>query len=217
VKWLTGKKPYDRSRLLEDAAQARKKGKRQKAISLYREVLAKERDNPDLHRRIAPLLAETKQYAEAWASYRRAADAFVKKGFVEQALGVLREASVHLPREPEVWVAISDLEIGRRRPVDAHKVLLEGRRNFRSRSDRSQAVLLLLRARKIKPRDFATNFDLAGLFAKAGARRRARRILEEVAAWTRGPQLRRVRARQFALAPTPGTAWRWLRALVVGG
>ena len=216
MQWLTGKKPYDRSRLLNDAARARKKGKRQKAISLYREVLAKERDNPDLHRRIAPLLAETKQPAEAWASYRRAADAFVKKGFVEQALGVLREASVRLPREPEVWVAISDLEIGRRRPVDAHKVLLEGRRNFRSKTDRSQAVLLLLRARKIAPRDFVTNFDLAGLFAKAGARNRARSILEEVASWTRGRQLRRIRARQFALSPAPGTAWRWLRALVVG-
>ena len=215
--WLRRNKPYDRSRLLKGAARARKKGKRQKAIALYRELLAVEPDNADLHRRIAPLLAETKQPAEAWASYRRAVDKLVSQGFVEQAVGVLREASVHLPREPEVWGALADLELQRRRLVDAHKVLLEGRRHFRSKRDRSHAILLLFRARKLAPRDFSTNYDLAGLLAKAGARGRARSLLEEIASWTRAGQLRRVRARQFALSPTPAAAWGWLRALVVSG
>jgi len=215
--WLRRKKPYDRSRLLKDAARARKKGKRQKAIALYRELLAVEPENADLHRRIAPLLAETKQPAEAWASYRRAVDKLVSQGFVEQAVGVLREASVHLPREPEVWGALADLELQRRRLVDAHKVLLEGRRHFRSKKDLSQAILLLLRARKLAPRDFSTNYDLAGLLAKAGASGRARSLLEEIASWARAGQLRRVRARQFALSPTPAAAWGWLRALVVRG
>ena len=215
--WLRRKKPHDRSRLLKDAARARKKGKRQKAIALYRELLAVEPENPDLHRRIAPLLAETKQPAEAWASYRRAVDGLVSQGFVEQAVGVLREASTRLPREPEVWGGLADLEIQRRRPVDAHKVLLEGRRHFRSKRHRSKAILLLLRARKLAPRDFSTNYDLAGLLAKAGARGRARSLLEEIASWARAGQLRRVRARQFALSPTPAAAWGWLRALVVRG
>jgi predicted Zn-dependent protease len=79
--WLRRKKPYDRSRLLKDAARARKKGKRHKAIALYRELLAVEPENPDLHRRIAPLPAETKQSAKAWASYRRASDRLVSQGF----------------------------------------------------------------------------------------------------------------------------------------
>ncbi|MBW1683981.1 MAG: hypothetical protein JRS35_02855 [Deltaproteobacteria bacterium] len=215
--WLRRKKPYDRSRLLKDAARARKKGKRQKAIALYRELLAVEPENADLHRRIAPLLAETKQPAAAWASYRRAADKLVSQGFVEQAVGVLREASAHLPREPEVWGELADLELQRRRLVDAHKVLLEGRRHFRSKRDRSHAILLLFRARKLAPRDFSTNYDLAGLLAKAGARGRARSLLEEIASWARAGQLRRVRARQFALSPTPAAAWGWLRALVVRG
>jgi tetratricopeptide (TPR) repeat protein len=215
--WLRRKKAYDRSRLLKDAARARKRGKRQKAVALYRELLAVEPENPDLHRRIAPLLAETKQPAEAWASYRRAVDGLVSQGFLEQAVGVLREASTRLPREPEVWGALADLELQRRRPVDAHKVLLEGRRHFRSKKHRSQAILLLMRARKLAPRDFSTNFDLAGLLAKAGARGRAVSLLEEIASWTRAGQLRRVRARQFALSPTPASAWGWLRALVVRG
>jgi tetratricopeptide (TPR) repeat protein len=215
--WLRREKPYDRSRLLKDAARARKKGKRQKAIALYGELLAAEPDNADLHRRIALLLAETKQPAAAWQSYRRAADGLVSQGFTEKAVGVLREASAHLPREPELWGRLADLEIQRRRPADAHKVLLEGRGHFRSKRDRSNAILLLLRARKLAPRDFRTNYDLAGLLAKAGARGRARSLLEEIASWARTGQLWRVRARQFVLSPTPAAAWGWLRALVVRG
>jgi tetratricopeptide (TPR) repeat protein len=213
--WFRRKKPYDRSRLLKDAARARKKGRPQKAIALYRELLGMEPDNPDLHRRIAPLLAETRQSAAAWTSYRHAADRLVDQGFLEQAVGVLREASAHLPREPEVWGGLADLELQRHRPIDAHKVLLEGRRHLGSKRDRSHAILLLLRARKLAPRDFSTNYDLAGLLAKAGAHGRARSLLEEIASWTRAGQLRRVRARQFALSPTPAAAWGWLRALVV--
>jgi hypothetical protein len=101
--------------------------------------------------------------------------------------------------------------------VDAHKVLLEGHRHFRSRRDRSNAILLLLRARKLAPRDFGTNYDLAKLLSKAGARGRARSLLEEIASWARAGQLRRVRARQFALSPTPAAAGRWLRALIARG
>lgn len=215
--WLRREKTYDRSRLLRDAARARKKGKRQKAIALYRELLAAEPDNADLHRRIALLLAETKQPAAAWQSYLRATDGLVSQGFIEKAVGVLREASAHLAREPELWGRLADLEIQRRRPADAHKVLLEGRGHFRSKRDRSNAVLLLLRARKLAPRDFRTNFDLAGLLAKAGAPGRARSLLEEIASWARAGELRRVRARQFALSPTPAAAWGWLRALVARG
>jgi tetratricopeptide (TPR) repeat protein len=214
--WLNRKKSYDRTRLLSDAARARKRGKRQKAIALYREVLAVEPDNPDLHRRIAPLLAETKQPTEAWASYRRAADAFKSKGFVEQALGVLRDASERLPRKQEVWEALADLELARHRRVDAHKVLVEGSRRLRAKRDRAKAITLLLRARKLAPQDFATNFDLARLLSKAGAHGRARTLLAEMAGRVQGRQLLRVRARQFAISPTPAAAWRWLHALLGG-
>jgi tetratricopeptide (TPR) repeat protein len=214
--WLHRKKTYDRTRLLNAATRARKKGKRQKAIELYRQVLQVEPDNPDLHRRVAALLAETNQGEEAWASYRRAAEGLERRGFSEQAVGVLREAATYLPREPAIWGALADHEMQRKRPVDAHKVLLEGRKHFRSRKDRSHAILLLLRARKLAPHDFATNFDLSGLLARAGALGRARSLLEEIATWARGHELRRVRARQLVLSPTPAALWRWLGAVFSG-
>lgn len=209
-------KPYDRVRLLADAAHARQKGRREKAIGLYREVLAVEPENDDLHRRIAPLLAETKQPDAAWESYRRAAGGLAKKGFLDQAVGVLREASVRLPKQAGLWEGLSDLELERRGPADAAEVLLEARRHFRSRRERDRAISLLLRARRLTPGSFGVNFELAGILAKTGARKRACGILEDLACQCRGQQLRRVRGRQLRMAPTPFAAGRWLRAAVAG-
>jgi tetratricopeptide (TPR) repeat protein len=209
-------KPYDRSRLLAEAVRARKKGRREKAIALYREVLAVEPENDDLHRRIAPLLAETKQPDAAWESYQRAVDGLAKKGFLGHAVGVLREASVLLPKQVALWEALSDLELKRRGAADAAEVLLEAQRHFRSRRERDRAISLLLRAQRLVPRSFAVNFELAKVFAKAGAPKRARGILNELASRSRGRQLRRVRGKQLRMSPTPFAAWRWLRAAVAG-
>jgi len=212
--WLRRRKPYDRSRLLAEAARARSKGKARKAIANLREVLAHEPKNTDLHRRLAPLLASSSQTSEAWSSYRIAVASLVRAGFLDKAVGVLREACAGLPRERAVWEELADVECQRGRPVDAHRALLEGRRRFRSRRERPEAIRLLLRARKIAPRDFEANFDLAGLLARTGARGPAARILEELAQRERGSALRRTRRRQLALSPSPATMWRWLRSLV---
>lgn len=198
------------------AAGARRRRKHQKALELYQRVLAKEPDNPDLHRKVAPLLAATKQEAQAWAAYRRAVDGLVQQGFLEQAIGVFREATGYLPRHVEVWSGLAELELKRQRSADAHKALLEGRRHFRSRKHRAEAIALLTRARKIDPRHFETSFDLAGLLGRSGASRRAQRLLDELASWTQGPKLRRVRARQFGLSPSPAAGWRWMRAALRG-
>ena len=188
--WFGKDKIYDRSRLLDQATKARRKGKRAKSLELYRQVLAKEPDNPDILRRVGALLAETKQPAEAWKVYRKATEGLERRGFTEQAVGVLRDASKSLPHEPEIWCGLADLELKRGRKVDAHGALLEGRGHFRSRGDR----------------------DLAWLLARTGAKARATRLLAELANLANGKRLRQVRRRQFAVQPGPGTAWRWLRA-----
>ncbi len=212
--WLGRSRSYDRARVLKQAAQAAGKRRYAKALALYQQVLSHEPKNSDLHRRVAPLLARTGKPEEAWASYRRAGEALVQKGFVEQAIGIYREACERLPRTPEVWLALADLEVERGRPRDAVQTLLAGRRRFRSRRDRNHAVHLLKRARQIDPHDFAATFDLAGLAARAGLRAHARRMLEEIAPSCTRRQLRRLRARQLAIAPGLGPFWMWLRALV---
>jgi tetratricopeptide (TPR) repeat protein len=210
--WLRRKTDYDRSRILAQATRARTRGNARKAIALYRRVLEHEPENGDLHRRIAPLLAATRQNTESWASYTRAVEHLRTRGFLEHAIGVLREAADCLKGDSAVWDKIAELQIERGRPIDASRALLEGSRLFRSRKDRSRALGLLLRARELAPGDFPVNFELTRHLARSGARRRALRILDELASTTRGRQLRRVRRRQFCLAPSPAALWRWLRA-----
>jgi thioredoxin-like negative regulator of GroEL len=212
--FLRRSKPYDRNRVLAEAARARAKGKAKKALALLETVLQREPSNAELHRRIAPLFAASRRSAEAWTSYRIAVASLIRAGFVDQAIGVLREASGPLGRERAVWEGLADAEQERGRPIDAHRALLEGRQRFRARRDRPEAIRLLLRARKLAPNHFEANFDLADLLGRTGARAPAARILCELAARARGSELRRTRRRQLAHSPTPGALWRWLRSWV---
>jgi tetratricopeptide (TPR) repeat protein len=211
------KRAYDRNRLLAQAARAASRRRNLRAISLYRKILAVDANDVQVHRKIAPLLARTRQLDAAWDSYRRSADQLAKQGFVEQAIGVYREASTHLSRQHRLWLALAELEVMRGRPVDAVKALLDGSRKLRSRRTRQEAIALLQEARKIQPGAFEPNFELAGALAGAGARDRALRILQELEPRAQGRELRRLRRRLFFLSPTPVAAWRWLSAAVVRG
>jgi len=215
--WFRRKRSYDRSRLLDRAMRAAGRRRHKSAVALYREILAADPNDLLVHRKIAPLLARTRQPAEAWESYRRAAEQLSKQGFVDQAIGVYREACVHLPREHRLWLALADLEVTRGRPVDAVNALIDGSRRLRSRRTRGDALTLLQRARKIQPAAFEPGYQLAGLLASIGARDRAKRILEELVARATGRQLRQLRWRLFSLSPTPAAAWRWLAAAVARG
>jgi len=208
------KQRYDRSRLLADAAAAQRKGKLRKAAALYREVLAVEPGNVDIERKLAPLLARTGQRVEAWTSYRRAVDGLARHGFVDQAIGVYREAAQHLPRQGELWLALAELELKRGRRADAVEALSRGARGLRARKERTQAIRLLERAHELDPAAFEVSFELAGRLAQAGKRDRALRLLDALAVNKNRGLLRRVRGRQARIAPGPRAAWRWLSALV---
>ena len=206
------KRRYNRSRLLGDAARAQRKGKLRKAAKLYREVLAVEPGNVDIERKLAPLLARSGKRAEAWASYRRAAEGLARQGLLESAIGVYREGAEQLPRESALWLALAELELKRGRRADAVQALWTGARGLRTRAERPQAIRLLERAHQLDPAAFEVSFELAARLARVGKRRRALGLLEELAAKRHGPMLRRVRAQQLRIAPGPRTAWRWLRA-----
>jgi tetratricopeptide (TPR) repeat protein len=210
--WFRRKRKYDRSRLLAEAVRATRRRRHKRAIALYREILAVDPNDAQVHRKLAPLLARTRQLDAAWGSYRRAADQLAKQGFVEQAIGVYREACTHVPRQHQLWLALAELEVKRGRPVDAVNALVDGSRRMRSRRTQHEALTLLQQARRIQPGAFEPSYELAVLLASAGARDRAVRILRELAPRARGRQLRRLRGRLFLLSPTPAAAWRWLAA-----
>ncbi len=209
---------YDRSRLLDAAARAATRRRHERAIQLYRTVLAAEPENGEIHARIAPLLARTGRRFDAWLSFRCAARAQLCVGRVDLALAAYRLATQHLPRELAVWEAMADLMRERGRSSEVTGVLLEARRRFRRRSLRPQAIHLLRRVHEIDPWHFAAVFDLAHLLACTGQREEALRFLDGLGARSRGRELRRVRAAELRWSPGFRRAWRWLRvALQRGG
>lgn len=213
---LFGKELYDRTDTLERAARAAGKGKRKKAIEEYRKVLSHEPENPQIHSKLGILLAETRQYPEAWKSFVAAAEGFKKQGFADKQYSVYAQATRYMPHEIELWETLGKLNVNRGRKPDAVRVLLDGRRHFKSKKDRPMAIRLLKLALDIEPWDFQPSFELAKLLYKEGDRDGAKRIFDGLTSRYRGRKTRRVRGAQFRLSPGPITALRWLKALITG-
>jgi tetratricopeptide (TPR) repeat protein len=204
---------YDRRRILEDAAKARVKGKRRKAIKLYRWVLAVERSNADLHAKLAPLLAETGQEFDAWSSFRTAAQAALREGRDDKALGLYRDATQHLPQEIQAWQGLARLLARRGEQAEAIETLLEGSRQFRAQWARPHAISLLRRARTVDPWHFETVLELSGHLARADQPEEARLLLDGLAQRCSGETLRKIRAAQLRVERTPAAILRWFQSL----
>jgi tetratricopeptide (TPR) repeat protein len=210
---LTARKNYDRSRILEAAARAAAKQRRHEAIRCYRRVLVVEPGNPDIHRRIAPLLARTKQPFDAWLSFRAAARALLRQGQQDRALALYREAAQHLPRNVEAWCALARLEVKRRRPTQAFEALVQGSRKLGRRADRPRAIHLLRQALELQPRHVEATLELARLLCHSSRREEARLLLESLAASAGGTDRRRACAALLSLFPSLRHVWLWLRSL----
>jgi tetratricopeptide (TPR) repeat protein len=210
--WLRPPAFADRQSVLELAARERSRGHRRRAIALYRAVLALERTNAELHAKLAPLLAETGQGFDAWQSYRAVANAALREGREDRALGVYREATQLLPREIEAWQGVARILCKRGDEAEAVEVLVEGSRQFRSPFLRPQAIHMLRRARSIEPWNGVVVLELAEHLGRADQREEARLLLAELAQRTSGAALRRVRFAELRIDPSVSRAVRWLRA-----
>jgi tetratricopeptide (TPR) repeat protein len=200
---LLGKQVYDRRKLLAQASQARSRGRIKKAIRLYQRVLEVEPSNIDIHRKIAPLLARSRQREAALASFREAMAGLMRQGFDDKALAVCHEATRYFPQRTDIWEAIANLELRRRRAPDAVKALRNGRRHCRGSKRRGEALRLLRRAQQIAPDDVDVATDLSRLLVRTGARQQARQLLAALAARAPRTRLRRIRWAQLRVDPTP--------------
>jgi tetratricopeptide (TPR) repeat protein len=207
---------YDRKWLLAEAEKARIRGRRRRAISFYRRILAAEPHDPNLHARVAPLLAATGKRFDAWQSYRQAAQVHLKNKGREEALALYREATKTLPLQIEAWQWVAKLELGRGRGDCALSALLEGRAKFRSRRRRAEAIALLREARSIEPWRVDTVLDLVRLLRRSGQSPEAQWILGQLAEKTDGRNLRIVRGAQWRIEPSLKHSWNWLRAAFGG-
>jgi len=216
--WLLTKTVFDRDRSLKQARRAAKRGEHAKAAALYAELRRVEPDNMDFVRRAAMHRIRGGKPEEALHDCKVGAVKLARRGFVAEAIGILREFAKHHPLHVDVWKTISALEIKRERKPDAVGVLVEGSRHFRSRSRKQDGLALLTQARLIDPTHFEASFELADLtWRRGGGARVARHLLESLAPHARTRRdRRRLRARQFRLCPTPAAAGRWLAALFGG-
>jgi tetratricopeptide (TPR) repeat protein len=202
---------YDRAHLLKAASRAHERQQKRKAIALYRQVLSMEPDNTALHARVAPLLARTRQRFDALLSFQEAANGMLREGRTAEAIGIYREAATLLPHETDLWASLARLMRQHRNPAESIETLLEGRRHFRRRRRRPEAIWLLRQVRLIEPWHRETVLDLCRLLWRTRQRDEALALVAGLRANTRGTALRRVCWLQFRLSPTPRNLWRWLR------
>jgi tetratricopeptide (TPR) repeat protein len=190
---------------------------RKKTIARYRKVLEQEPGNDMARLRLGDLLAQSEQLAEARNNLLDAARGFERRGFEDKALATYALAVARMPFDEELVGLLVDKHLVRRHHAQAIKVLLETRAKLRAPADRPHAIRLLRRVLEIEPAHVAATLDLATLLARSGHTAEARHLLERLAeAQPRRTMLLRIRGALFRLSPSPASAWRWLRALILG-
>jgi len=209
-----GRPQYDRKRLLDAAAVARRKGRVRRAVRLYRQVLAAEPQNAELHARLAPLLAARGQHFDAWRSYQRALGHLATIQKIEPAVVLAREATGALPRCVEAWETLARLERDRDNPKAALEALMAGRRALRGRRYRPQAIALLRRARELDPGNEDIAIDLARLLHRNDQKDEALLLLDKLFERSDARGRRRARGAQWRIETSLLHTWRYLQALI---
>lgn len=205
-----------RQELLASAAKLVTRGKLKSAADAYREVLKTPGADPATHVRLGEVLSRLRQEEDASAQFELAVQQYRHKGFDAKAIGVCRTAVELVPRRFEFWRVIADSYREQGKLADTIKTLLQARGHFRKGKDRPTAIEILRMVRQIEPWHFRATFDLARLLRQTGERDEACALYEGLAARSYRRHLRRARWALFSMSPTPGAAWRWLRAVVVG-
>ena len=203
--------PYDRKRLLELADSLREGRRWRKALRLYRQILAAEPRNGEIHLRVAPLLARAGKDFEAWESFRIAADALERAGEEEAVLALYEQARKALPRSFDAYRALARAELIRQHPEQALRTLVQGSQQLRRRAPRGPALPLLRDAREIEPWNGRVVIDLSRLLAREGQPAEALFLLDHLDDRASGEHRLAGRALAWRIEPSLRHSWRYLR------
>ena len=200
-----------RRRLLDEANRARARGRTRRAIAIYRHYHESDPSDVDITWRLGEVLAMEGENFEAWRLFLSAGRTLRRLKCHTRCLAVFREATRVLPYEFDAWRITAEIEAALGRHEEAQLTLLEGRRQFRTRFDRAQAIALLRLARHIEPWDPEIVIDLASQYARSDQVHRAIRLLDGLALHSRGESLRRVRFLQWQMSRSAAHLRQWLR------
>jgi tetratricopeptide (TPR) repeat protein len=213
---LSRRIPYDRKRMLERADALDGTWRWRRALALYRQILAAEPHNADIHARVAPLLARSGRAFESWESFKIAIQALRKDGDEASARALQQQAVRVLPENPEACRTFARAELSRQKSREAIRVLTEGSRRlsrrFAPRRARGSAIVLLRDAREIEPWNVTVVLALCRLLAKDHQPAESLFLLDHLDQRVRGADLCAVRALTWRIEPSLRHSWRWLRA-----
>ena len=202
--------PYDRKLLLKEADGLREGRRWRRALKLYRQILAAEPRNAEIHFRVAPLLARSGRSAEAWESFRLAAEGLSGN---EEGLFTLHQQAVQaLPRSFEACRALAKAYLRRQKPDRALQTLRSGSHRLRSRRTRGEAIVLLRDARELDAWNPPVVLALCRQLAKDGQSSEALFLLDHLDEKVPIEEQRAVRALAWRIEPSLRHTWRWLRA-----
>ncbi|MBE7414289.1 MAG: hypothetical protein HS130_03280 [Deltaproteobacteria bacterium] len=204
-------KSYDRERCLADAAKAQAGGRLKKAIGHYRRVLEADPDDYLVHAKVAPLLARTSKFEEAWMSFKIAGSRYLAAGFSQKAISMYSQAAKFMPRNPEVWETMAHVYVMQGRRAEAMHTLFNGHRFFRNGPEKGKAINMLRKAFELDPWNFEVTMELSKLLRKIDPVE-AMGLLEGLSSRVKGRESRKVRSAMFLAGPGFSAAWRWVKA-----
>jgi predicted Zn-dependent protease len=204
------RQPLDRTALLAQADRSRTRGRRKRAITLYRALLDENPNDLTVQGKIAPLLAAAGRRDEAMASFRSAASGQAAAGFVDRGIALLRQAADRFPDDESLWTELADLHVQRGRRGDAVATLVAGGERLLRTRYRPIGAKVLRRALELEPWHVKGTVLLAKTLAREHRPAEAIALLDGLAERVGGPARRRARGLAFRISPSPGRLWRWL-------
>lgn len=212
---LSRRIPYDRKRMLARAAALEGGWRWRRALVLYRQILAAEPHNGELHARAAPLLARSGRCDEAWESFRQAAEACETAGDEASAYALRQTAVRVLPRHLEACRALARAELRQQRRGEALRALhAASRRMGRGRAGRGAAIVLLRDARAIEPWHPEIVLALSRRLVRDGQRAEALYLLDHLDDRVDAERRCAVRGLTWRIEPSLRHSWRWLGAVL---
>ncbi|MFK7898997.1 MAG: hypothetical protein AB8G23_24420 [Myxococcota bacterium] len=204
--------PFDRKIMLEKADRLQKGRRWRHALQLYRQVLAAEPRNAELHYRTAPLLARAKRDAEAWESFRVAAEAMDQQNEAGRHLRILRTAGATLPRNFEAQRALAQAERASQNSDAALEILLTAAERLARRRSRRQSILLLRDARQLAPAHPGVIHTLARRLGQDGQAAEALFLLDQLESRVSGEDHLRTSGLIWRIEPSLRHTWRYFTA-----
>ena len=213
---LSRRIPYDRKRLVTRAESLDGTWRWRHALALYRQILAAEPHNAEIHGRVAPLLARSGRAIEAWESFRTAIRAHRQAGDESSARALRQQAVRTLPKNLDACRMLARAELARQAPQEAIRVLIEGSARFAGRfagkNARGAAIVLLRDARTIDPWNPQAVLALCRLLARDNQPGEALFLLDHLEQRVRNEDLSAVRGLIWSIEPSLRHSWRWMRA-----